>query len=149
MRDFTSNGTNQCQNGSSNLLTPHLEQSRPTRIVVAYRLTAVPFSPLHFSFAVWRIRCPCPCLPLWVVLRCLYGCLSSVACEGGHFSSPTRIICGCLSFISLLFDFCFLVFSSESFGGYFHTRFLLSAFFPVCLFCFVFSDRFRSQFVLV
>ena len=34
--DFTSNGTDQCQNGSSNLLTPYREQPRSTRIVVAY-----------------------------------------------------------------------------------------------------------------
>ena len=31
-----------------------------------------------------------------------------------------------------------------SFAGYFHVRFLLSAFFRVCLFYFVFSDRVRS-----
>ena len=36
MRHSTSNGTDQCQNGSSNLLTPCGEQSRSTRIVVAY-----------------------------------------------------------------------------------------------------------------
>ena len=34
--DFTSNGTDQYQNGSSNLLTPYREQPRSTRIVVAY-----------------------------------------------------------------------------------------------------------------
>ena len=32
----TSNGTDQYQNGSSNLLTPYREQPRPTRNVVAY-----------------------------------------------------------------------------------------------------------------
>ena len=32
----TRNGTDQCQNGSSNLLTPNREQPRSTRIVVAY-----------------------------------------------------------------------------------------------------------------
>ena len=36
MRHFTSNGTDQCQNGSSNFLTPYREQSRSNRIVVAY-----------------------------------------------------------------------------------------------------------------
>ena len=36
VRHFTSNGTGQCQNGSSNLLTLHGEQPRSTRIVVAY-----------------------------------------------------------------------------------------------------------------
>ena len=34
--DSTSNGTYQCQNCSSNLLTPYREQPRSTRIVVAY-----------------------------------------------------------------------------------------------------------------
>ena len=34
--DSTSNGTDQHQNGSSNLLTPYQEQPRSTRIVVAY-----------------------------------------------------------------------------------------------------------------
>ena len=34
--DSTSNGTDQYQNGSSNLLTPYREQPRSTRIVVAY-----------------------------------------------------------------------------------------------------------------
>ena len=36
LRDSTSNGTDQHQNGSSNLLTPYREQPRSTRIVVAY-----------------------------------------------------------------------------------------------------------------
>ena len=36
MRHFTRNGTDHCQNGSSNLLTPYRQQSRSTRIVVAY-----------------------------------------------------------------------------------------------------------------
>ena len=36
MRHFTRNGTDQCQNGSSNLLTPCREQSRSARIVLAY-----------------------------------------------------------------------------------------------------------------
>ena len=58
-----------------------------------FDLIAVPLSSLlHFIyFAVWRPRCPCPCLPIWVVLHCLYGCLSC----------PT--LCGCPWFISLLF----------------------------------------------
>ena len=48
-------------------------------------------------------------------------------------------------FVSLLFVFYLLFFPllnpflvTMSFAGYFHARFLLSAFFPVCLFCFVF-----------
>ena len=36
MRHFTSNGTDQCPNGSSNLLTPYRKQPRSTRFVVAY-----------------------------------------------------------------------------------------------------------------
>ena len=36
MRHFTSNGTNQCQNGSSDLLTLYQKQPRSTRIVVVY-----------------------------------------------------------------------------------------------------------------
>ena len=36
MGHFTSNGTGQCQNGSSNLLTSYREQPRSTRTVVAY-----------------------------------------------------------------------------------------------------------------
>ena len=35
MRHFTRYGTGQCQNSSSNLLTPYREQPRSTRIVVA------------------------------------------------------------------------------------------------------------------
>ena len=56
---------------------------------------AVPLSLLlrFLYFAVWRTCCSCPCLPVWVVLHCLYGCISC----------PTRIICGCPRFISLLF----------------------------------------------
>ena len=36
MRHFIRNGTEQCQNGSSNLLTPYRKQPRPTQIVVTY-----------------------------------------------------------------------------------------------------------------
>ena len=36
MRHFTRNRTDQCRNGSSNLLAPYREQPRSTRIVVAY-----------------------------------------------------------------------------------------------------------------
>ena len=36
IRHFTSNGTDQCRNGSSNLLAPYQEQPRLTRIVVDY-----------------------------------------------------------------------------------------------------------------
>ena len=40
MRHFTSNGPDQCHNGSPNLLTSYREQPRSTRIVVAYRRPA-------------------------------------------------------------------------------------------------------------
>ena len=64
---------------------------------------------------------------LYVVILCLFCfCLSSA------------------SRVSLLNRFL----ATMSFAGYFHIRFLLSAFFPICLFCFVFSDRARSRFVL-
>ena len=36
MRQFADNGTDQCQNGSLNLLIPYREQPRSTRIIVAY-----------------------------------------------------------------------------------------------------------------
>ena len=39
--DSRSNGTDQYQNGLSNLLTPHREQPRSTRIVVAYPATHI------------------------------------------------------------------------------------------------------------
>ena len=41
MRHFTSNGTDQLQNGSPNLLTPYREQTRLTRIAVAYPRSAL------------------------------------------------------------------------------------------------------------
>ena len=58
-------------------------------------------------YAVWRTLCPCPCLPIWAVLHCLYGCLSC----------PTRIICDCPMYFSLLFISYFLVFPPESLPG--------------------------------
>ena len=77
-------------------------------LIPLYDLIDVPLSLfLHFYFAVWCIRCPCPCLPIGIVLHCLYGCLSC----------PTRIICGCPLFISLSSVFCFLVFPPESLPG--------------------------------
>ncbi|CAN0369132.1 unnamed protein product, partial [Ascophyllum nodosum] len=50
--DSTSNGTDQLQNSSSNLLTPYREQPRSTRIFVAYPRPA-------FSSS-----CPKPCASL-------------------------------------------------------------------------------------
>ena len=67
----------------------------------------------------------------------------------------TRITCGCPLFISLCLSFVswFSLLSPflamMSFAGYFHVRFLPSAFFSVCLFRFVFSDRVRFRCVLV
>ena len=51
MRHFTTNGTGQCQNGSSNLLTPYREHPRWARIVVAYPRPA-------FSATKWRNHAP-------------------------------------------------------------------------------------------
>ena len=108
----------------------------------------------HFYSAVWHIlRCPCPCLPTWVVLNCLYMVTLSFfrsLPRRTFFSYPTRIICGCPLFISPLFVFCLLVFAPESLPGddvlcrlLSRARILLSAFFPVCLFrCFLRSCSF-------
>ena len=93
-----------------------------------FDLITVPLSLLlHFYFALWRTRCPCSCLPIWVVLHCLYGCLSS----------PTPIICGCPRFIKFLF----LSFPSRisSWRGCPLQATFTPASFPVCfvLFCFL------------
>ena len=84
---------------------------------------------------------------LVLALSSYLGCLALLIYVYGCLSCPTHIICGCPG----LFRFCSLVFpllnpflSMMSSAGYFHARFLLSAFF--CLF---FSDRVRSRFVLV
>ena len=119
----------------------------PAHLIPLFDLIAVPLSTfLHLYFAVWRTCCPCPCLPIWVILHCFYGCLSR----------STRIICCCPLFISLLFAFCFLVFPPESLPGDEVLCRLLSGPLPSvcflsCLFCFVlfFSGRVRSRFVLV
>ena len=108
-----------------------------------FYLIAVPLSLLlHFYFAVWRTRCPC--LPIWVVLRCLYGCLSC----------PTRIICGGPLFISLCLSFI----SWFSLLNPFLATMSLQATFTSASFCLLFSlfvcfvlffsDRVRSRFVL-
>ena len=90
-----------------------------------------PFPPPSFYSAVWRTRCPCPCFVF------LFG-LSYTT-----YSCSTHIICGYPG----LFRFCSLVspplnpfLTMMSSAGYFHARFLLSAFFsffrpcssPIC-----------------
>ena len=73
---------------------------------------------------------------LVLALSSYLGCLALLIHVYGCLSCPTRIICGCPG----LFRFCPLVFpllnpflAMTSSAGYFHARFLLSAFFPVCL----------------
>ena len=75
------------------------------------------------------------------------GCLALLIYVYGCLSCPTHVICGChglFRFCSLVFPFLnpFLVMMSSA--GYFHARFLLSAFF----FFLFFSDRVRPRFVL-
>ena len=77
--DPTSNGTDQYQNGSSNLLTPYREQPRSTRIVVAYPRPAFSatnrtnYAPTSFdqSFVLmyWYI-CMYVCMHV-----CMYACM--------------------------------------------------------------------------
>ena len=87
-------------------------------LVLFFYIAVLIFLLLYFHFAVCRIRCPCPCLPIWVVLRCLYGCLSSVACRAGYFFLPYYACYMWLSFVYFtFFVFCFLVFSQESLPG--------------------------------
>ena len=115
-------------------------------LILLFDFITVPLSlPLHFYFAVWRTRCPCPCLPIWVVLHCSYGWKPFLPYAYYLYTWLSFVY---FAFVCLLFVFClsfvswvsllnpFLV--TMSFAGYFHARFLLSAFFPVCLFCFVF-----------
>ena len=90
------------------------------------------------------------CDALVVLVLVFLSGLSCTAHMDGSLSYPTRITCirGCPLFISLLFVFCLsfvswfsllnLFLATMSFAGYFHARFLLSAFFLVCLLCFVF-----------
>ena len=84
-------------------------------LILLFDFITVPLSlPLHFYFAVWRTRCPCPYLPIWVVLHCSYG--------WKPFLPYAYYLYTCLSFVyfafvCLLFVFCFLVFPLESLPG--------------------------------
>ena len=102
-----------------------------------FDLIAAPLSLLlHFCFALWRTRYPCPYLSIWVVLHCLYGCLLAL-----------RVL---YVVVLGLFHFCFLVFPPESLPGDDVLCRLLSRPLPsVCflpclfvLFCFVFPTVF-------
>ena len=104
-------------------------------LLSCFDLIAVPLSLLHFIP-------PCGALVVLVLdLSSYLGCLALLIYVYGCLSSPTRIVCGCAG----LFRFCFLVFPllnpflamMSFFAGYFHARFLLAAFFPVCLSFFV------------
>ena len=57
------------------------------------------------------------CGALVVLVLVFPSRLSCTVYMNGCLSCPTRIICGCPLLISLLFVFCFLVFSSESLPG--------------------------------
>ena len=125
-------------------------------VVVQFDLIAVPLSLLlHFIPLCGAL------VVLVLALSSYLGCLALFIYVYGRLSCPTRIICGCPG----LFRFCSLVFPllnpflvMTSSAGHFHARFLLSAFFPVCLsyfylfiyFIFIlFSGRDRPRFVLV
>ena len=100
-----------------------------------FDLIAVPVSLLlDFYFAVWRTL---GCLALLVWLPFV---------PYAYYMWLFLVYFAFFSWFSLLNLFLAMM----SFAGYFHTRSLLSASFPVCLPCFVFfSDRLRSRFVLV
>ena len=95
-----------------------------------FKLIAVPLSLLLYFIPL--------CGALFVLVLALSSylcCLALLIDVYGCLSCPTRIICGYPG----LFRFCSLVFpllnpplAMMSFAGYFHARFLLSAFFPVC-----------------
>ena len=83
---------------------------------------------------------------LVLALSSYLGCLALLKYVYDCLSCPTHIIWGCPG----LFRFCSLVFplmnpflEMVSSAGYFHARFLLSAFFSL------FSDRVRPRYVLV
>ena len=92
-----------------------------TSFILLSDLIAVPLSLLLcFYSAVYRIRirCPCPCLPSWVVLRCLYDCYTFLAypVEEDIFLA-VRMLYGCFLFLSSAFFvfvfvscFCFVLF---------------------------------------
>ena len=115
-----------------------------------FNLIAVPpFPPPSFYSAVWRTRCFCPCFVFVSGLSCTtYICIWLPFLLYAYYMWLPL-------FISLLFlGFPLLnpFLAMMSFAGYFHARFLLAAFFPICLsyfYVFNFSDRVRPRFVLV
>ena len=103
------------------------------------------FLLLCLSFAVRCIRCPClvSLLPGSYSAAYMTACLACVACREGYFSCLTRILWLCRVCFFCFFCFCLCFFlATMSFAGYFHVRFLRSAF-PV------FFLRSSSQFDLV
>ena len=94
-------------------------------------------------------------LPLQVTLLVLalssyLGCLAPFIYVYGCLSCPTHIICGCPGLFFVFVPWVFFPLLNPSLAkmssaGYFHARFLLSAFFSFLFF----SDRVRPQFVLV
>ena len=116
-------------------------------LIPLFDLIAVPLSLLlHFFFAVWRTRC------LSLSPSSYLGCLALLIWVPFFRSLLRRIFFLALRVLDMialcLFRFCLSLVSWFSFlnpflatmslVGYFHARFILSAFFTVCLFCFVF-----------
>ena len=99
-----------------------------------FDLIAVSLSLLHFIPLCGAL------VVLVLALSSYLGCLALLKYVYGCLSCPTRIISDCPG----LFRFCSLFFPLLSpflammpFAGYFHARFLLPAFFAVCLSYFV------------
>ena len=100
-----------------------------------FDLIAVPLSLLLIFFPLFGTL-----VVLALALSSYLGCLALLIYVYGCLSFPTRIICGCpglFRFYSLVFSRLNAFLAMMSFAGYFHARFLLSAFFPVCLSYFV------------
>ena len=108
-----------------------------------FDLIAVPLSLLlHFIPLCGAL------VVLVLALSCYLGCLAPLIYVYGCLSCPTHIICGCpglFCFCSLVFPLLNPILAMMSSAGYFHARFLMSAFFSFLFF----SDRVRPQFVLV
>ena len=110
-----------------------------------FDLIAIPLSLLlHFI----PLSLSLLCLPIWAVLHHLY--MYMVAFLALRILYVVALVC--FLFLSLVFFFFFFFFpllnpslAKMSSAGYFHARFLLSAFFSFLFF----SDRVRPQFVLV
>ena len=101
-----------------------------------FDLIAIPlFLLLHFILLSLSLLC----LPIWAVLHHLY--MYMVAFLALRILYVVALVCF-LFFLSLVLSPSLAKMSS---AGYFHARFLLSAFFSFLFF----SDRVRPQFVLV